>query len=61
MKILKLLSIFKKDTYKKNIRKNLKEINNKIANSKDYDEIVNLCKEYNLLNQKLKKYENKTN
>jgi len=62
MKVLKLLlGKFKKDPYKTTIIENLKQINNKIANSKDYDEIVTLCREYNLLNQKLKVYENQKN
>jgi flagellar biosynthesis regulator FlbT len=62
MKVIKkLFALFKQDEYTKSIKNNLKQIDKKIARSKSYDEIVLLTKEYNLLEKKLKQYENQTN
>lgn len=57
----KIFALFKQDEYTKSIKNNLKQIDKKIARSKNYDEIVILTKEYNLLQKKLKQYENQTN
>jgi flagellar biosynthesis regulator FlbT len=57
----KIFALFKQDEYTKSIKNNLKQIDKKIARSKNYDEIVLLTKEYNLLQKKLKQYENQTN
>ncbi len=57
----KIFALFKQDEYTKSIKNNLKKIDKKIARSKSYDEIVSLTKEYNLLQKKLKQYENQTN
>jgi len=57
----KIFALFKQDEYKKTIKNNLKQIDKNIARSKSYDEIVSLTKEYNLLQKKLKQYENQTN
>jgi flagellar biosynthesis regulator FlbT len=57
----KIFALFKQDEYTKSIKNNLKQIDKKIARSKSYDEIVLLTKEYNLLEKKLKQYENQTN
>lgn len=57
----KIFALFKQDEYTKLIKNNLKQIDKKIARSKNYDEIVILTKEYNLLQKKLKQYENQTN
>lgn len=57
----KIFALFKQDEYTKSIKNNLKQIDKKIAKSKCYDEIVSLTKEYNLLQKKLKQYENQTN
>jgi flagellar biosynthesis regulator FlbT len=57
----KIFALFKQDEYTKSIKNNLKQIDKKIAKSKNYDEIVSLTKEYNLLQKKLKQYENQTN
>jgi flagellar biosynthesis regulator FlbT len=57
----KIFALFKQDEYTKLIKNNLKQIDKKIAKSKCYDEIVSLTKEYNLLQKKLKQYENQTN
>ena len=57
----KIFALFKQDEYTKSIKNNLKQIDKKIARSKCYDEIVSLTKEYNLLQKKLKQYENQTN
>lgn len=57
----KIFALFKQDEYTKTIKNNLKQIDKKIAKSKSYDEIVLLTKEYNLLQKKLKQYENQTN
>ena len=57
----KIFALFKQDEYTKLIKNNLKQIDKKIARSKNYDEIVSLTKEYNLLQKKLKQYENQTN
>jgi flagellar biosynthesis regulator FlbT len=57
----KIFALFKQDEYTKTIKNNLKQIDKKIAKSKCYDEIVSLTKEYNLLQKKLKQYENQTN
>lgn len=57
----KIFALFKQDEYTKTIKNNLKQIDKKIARSKNYDEIVLLTKEYNLLQKKLKQYENQTN
>jgi len=47
------------------IKKTIKENEKKIGNSKNYEEIVQLTKKCNLLEQKIKdiekRYENKTN
>ena len=49
----------------KYIKKTIKENEKKIGNSKNYEEIVQLTKKCNLLEQKIKeiekRYENKTN
>jgi flagellar biosynthesis regulator FlbT len=50
----KIFALFKQDEYTKSIKNNLKQIDKKIARSKNYDEIVSLTKEYNLLQKKLK-------
>jgi flagellar biosynthesis regulator FlbT len=57
----KIFALFKQDEYTKSIKNNLKQIDKEIARSKNYDEIVILTKEYNLLQKKLKQYENQTN
>ena len=57
----KIFALFKQDEYTKSIKNNLKQIDKKIARSKNYDEIVLLTKEYNLIQKKLKQYENQTN
>lgn len=57
----KIFALLKQDEYTKTIKNNLKQIDKKIARSKSYDEIVSLTKEYNLLQKKLKQYENQTN
>lgn len=62
MKVLKrLLGLFKQDEYTKSIKNNLKQIDKKIARSKSYEEVVQLTKDYYLLERKLKQYENQTN
>ena len=60
MKILKLLyEIFEQDPYKQEIKKSLREIDKKIVDTKNYNELLELCREYKLVEEKLNEDNNK--
>jgi len=62
MKLLKLLlGLFEQDPEIKAIKTTLNKIDKKIANTKNYDELLELCREYKLVEQKLKEYKIKKN
>jgi pyruvate-formate lyase len=57
MKLLKLLlGLFEQDPHIKETKKILKPIGKKIATTKDYDELVRLCREYKIIEEELKEY-----
>ena len=57
MKLLKLfLGLFEQDPHIIETKKILKPINKKIATTKNYDELVRLCREYKIIEDELKEY-----
>ena len=57
MNLLKIIKeYFYQDPYTKETKKRLKLLNNKIGSTKNYDEMVILCREYIALEQKLKEH-----
>jgi hypothetical protein len=57
MKLLKLLlGLFEQDPHIKETKKILKPIGKKIATTKDYEELVRLCREYKIIEEELKEY-----
>jgi hypothetical protein len=57
MKLYNILkSWFYQDPQTIELKKKLKQLDNKIGNSKDYNEIVILCREYQVLEEELKEH-----
>ncbi len=57
MKLYNILkSWFYQDHHTIEIKKKLKQLDKKIGSSKDYNEIVILCREYQVLEKELKEY-----